>query len=527
MQLSRHTVAARLLFGFGTVLAVLAIVVGVGISKLGALDDVLTLDVDIGTAEIGQVARAIGKAQGASLGMQRLVMSQDPVRRKTEKDGIELKFQNYRDSMDRAKQLMASDTSATDADRKFVKDVEDLAAAAQPLLEKTIKLALANDPAAVDVMLNEAAPKVQQWTDMLGKLRDFEVDKSTKAALEAHATYRSARNILLGVAAAGIVASVILALAIARSIQSQLGGEPTVASDIVRRIADGDLRVRIDIKDNDRSSLLYSMRTMRDKLLSTVAGIREATDNISTASMQIASGNTDLSGRTEEQAASLEETASSMTQLTQTVRQNADNANQANGLASTASKLANTGNEAVQGMVETIGRISSSSSKISEITGVIEGIAFQTNILALNAAVEAARAGEQGRGFAVVATEVRSLAQRSATAAKEIKDLIASSVTMIHDGAGQAEKVSATMLQVNQAIKQVSDIVSEIAAASHEQSEGIEQVNQAINQIDSVTQQNAALVEEAAAAAKSLEDQAGKLKSSVSVFRVSGAEASV
>ncbi|RDK00121.1 chemotaxis protein [Paraburkholderia lacunae] len=260
--------------------------------------------------------------------------------------------------------------------------------------------------------------------------------------------------------------------------------------------------------------------TLMRRVAETVSVVRLTTDSVTTSTREIAAGNLDLSARTEEQAASLEETAASMTQLTETVKQNADNARQANALATSATDMADAGNDSVQAMVGTIGQISSSSSKISEITGVIEGIAFQTNILALNAAVEAARAGEQGRGFAVVASEVRSLAQRSATAAKEIKELISSSVTTIQDGAKQAAEVSATMGQVKQAIKQVSDIVGEIAAASEEQSRGIEQVNQAVGQMDEVTQQNAALVEQAAAAAQSLEEQATRLKEAVSAFKV-------
>ncbi|NML32014.1 methyl-accepting chemotaxis protein [Paraburkholderia antibiotica] len=253
--------------------------------------------------------------------------------------------------------------------------------------------------------------------------------------------------------------------------------------------------------------------------------VRASTDSVSTATREIAAGNLDLSARTEEQAASLEQTAASMTQLTETVKHNADNARQANTLATNAASMAATGNDAVQAMAATIGRISGSSSKISEITGVIEGIAFQTNILALNAAVEAARAGEQGRGFAVVASEVRSLAQRSAAAAKEIKELIGSSVSMIQAGSTQAVEVSTVMGEVTTVIRQVSDIVGEIAAASEEQSRGIEQVNQAVNQMDEVTQQNAALVEEAAAAAQSLEEQAAKLAGVVSAFKVGSGEA--
>ncbi|WP_017234618.1 methyl-accepting chemotaxis protein [Pandoraea sp. B-6] len=261
-----------------------------------------------------------------------------------------------------------------------------------------------------------------------------------------------------------------------------------------------------------------------DKLMrrveATVSAVNVSTESVATATREIAAGNLDLSARTEEQAASLEQTAASMTQLTETVKQNADNARQANVLATNATDIAGTGSNAVQTMVATIERINGSSNKISEITSVIEGIAFQTNILALNAAVEAARAGEQGRGFAVVASEVRSLAQRSASAAKEIKDLISSSVATIQDGSQQAVEVSAAMDEIKSAIKRVTEIVGEIAGASEEQSRGIEQVSQAVTQMDQVTQQNAALVEQAAAATHSLEDQAAKLKTAVSSFRI-------
>ncbi len=261
-----------------------------------------------------------------------------------------------------------------------------------------------------------------------------------------------------------------------------------------------------------------------DKLMrrieETMSAVHLSSDSVATSTREIAAGNLDLSARTEEQAASLEETASSMTQLTETVKQNADNARQANVLATNATDIAGAGSNVVHAMVATIENIHGSSNKISEITGVIEGIAFQTNILALNAAVEAARAGEQGRGFAVVAGEVRSLAQRSASAAKEIKDLIALAVAAIRDGSQQAIGVSTAMDEIKDAINRVSQIVGEIAGASEEQSRGIEQVNQAVNQMDQVTQQNAALVEQAAAAAQSLEDQAAKLKTAVSSFKL-------
>ena len=307
---------------------------------------------------------------------------------------------------------------------------------------------------------------------------------------------------------------------IGRSLLRQLGAEPAYTADVARRIADGDLTVPIDLKRDDQSSLLFTIKTMRDSIASIVGQVRTGTESIVTASGEIASGNLDLSSRTEQQASSLEETASSMEELTSTVRQNADNAQQANQLATSASQLATEGGHVVGQVVSTMDTIKEGSRKIVEIVGIIDGIAFQTNILALNAAVEAARAGEQGRGFAVVAAEVRTLAQRSSSAAKEIKALIDASVQQVETGGGLVNEAGSTMERVVASVKQVADLIGEIAAASHEQSAGIHQVNQAIGQMDQVTQQNAALVEEAASAAESLKEQAVALAQAVSVFKV-------
>ncbi|KQZ98215.1 methyl-accepting chemotaxis protein [Achromobacter sp. Root565] len=291
------------------------------------------------------------------------------------------------------------------------------------------------------------------------------------------------------------------------------------------KIAAGDLTVRVDVNStNEIGALMAAVKRMQESLARTVSAVRRGVDEINVGSREISAGNTDLSSRTEEQAASLEETAASMEQLASTVKQNADNARQANQLAASASDVAERGGSAVSEVVSTMEGISASSRKISEIVSVIDGIAFQTNILALNAAVEAARAGEQGKGFAVVAGEVRSLAQRSAQAAKEIKSLIEDSVSKVGAGSQQVERAGATMQEIVASVKRVTDIMGEISAASDEQSSGIDQVNRAVAQMDEVTQQNAALVEEAAAAAGSLQDQAQRLAEAVAVFKINAGE---
>ncbi|WP_323122590.1 methyl-accepting chemotaxis protein [Burkholderia alba] len=314
-------------------------------------------------------------------------------------------------------------------------------------------------------------------------------------------------------------------LVIIRNVRRSLGGEPDEAAGLAARIALGDLTQPVPVRAGDSTSMMAAMHDMQGRLQATIGGIRHAAESIAAASQQIAAGNNDLSQRTEQQAASLEETAASMEELTATVKQNADNARQASGLANSASEIALKGNDVVSRVIGTMGEINDSSQKIADIIGVIEGIAFQTNILALNAAVEAARAGEQGRGFAVVAGEVRSLAQRSATAAKEIKQLINDSVERVHNGSQLVGQAGTTMSEILQAVRRVTDIMGEIAAASEEQASGITQVGRAVTQMDEVTQQNAALVEEATAAAASLQAQAARLRESVSAFRVGAAVA--
>jgi methyl-accepting chemotaxis protein len=367
-------------------------------------------------------------------------------------------------------------------------------------------------------IINHHAKSGQAVSELLAKDIAINLEQAKLAVDDSEATYHSIFSMAVVLVCAGFAVGVGMCWYLLRAISRPLSR----AVDVANHIAGGRLENNIVIDtQGEFGELLAALRTMDQQLTDTVRGIKVSAESVTVASKEIAAGNIDLSARTEQQAASLEETASSMTQLTETVKQNAENAAQADSLASSASTIAQAGNEAVQAMVGTIDQISTSSGKISEITGLIEGIAFQTNILALNAAVEAARAGEQGRGFAVVASEVRTLAQRSASAAKEIKGLIGDSVAVVQAGSQQAAAVGETMSEVKDAIRRVSEIVAEIAAASAEQSRGIEQVNQAVTQMDEVTQQNAALVEQAAAAAQSLEEQATTLRRAVSVFRLS------
>ena len=329
----------------------------------------------------------------------------------------------------------------------------------------------------------------------------------------------------IALSAAILAALVGVSWVVLRSVRRQLGGDPERASEAMQAVANGHLDIHLGAPP--QGSLLQALQAMVESLRHTVSQVRSATDSINTASVEIASGNQDLSARTEQAASNLQETAASMEQLTSTVRQSADAARQANQLAASAAEIAVRGGQVVGQVVTTMDEINHSSKKISDIIGVIDGIAFQTNILALNAAVEAARAGEQGRGFAVVAGEVRNLAQRSAQAAKEIKGLIGASVDKVETGSRLVADAGQTMSEIVGSVQRVSDIIGEITAAAGEQSDGIGQVNVAVTQLDQMTQQNAALVEESAAAAESLKDQANRLAGVVQVFRLDGMAAQV
>jgi len=386
-------------------------------------------------------------------------------------------------------------------------------------IDQVIELAAKGDKAAAGAkLLSDVRPLQNAVFKDIGASRDLQREMAERLADKAARTTTFGGMLMFGLAALMAGMGVCVGWLLNRSIVGRL----RLAQDAAERVAAGDLTGRIDAGASDEvGELLRSLERMQASLAQVVGGVRQNSESVATASAQIAQGNQDLSGRTEEQASALQQTAATMEQLGATVRSNTDSAMQANQLAQGASTVATRGGEVVGKVVTTMQGINDSSRRIGDIISVIDGIAFQTNILALNAAVEAARAGEQGRGFAVVASEVRSLAQRSAEAAKEIKSLIGRSVEQVEQGTALVDQAGKTMGEIVSSIRRVTDIVAEISAASLEQSSGVQQVGQAISQMDQATQQNAALVEQSAAAAESLKGQAQQLVQAVAVFRLS------
>ncbi|WBS03966.1 methyl-accepting chemotaxis protein [Pseudoduganella sp. SL102] len=377
-------------------------------------------------------------------------------------------------------------------------------------------------PLAKQLIRGESNKLIVALRGQVDKLVKYYGEGGNAAAEFGDQVYNASRAWIAGLLVISVILGTLAALLITRWLVKTLGGEPQYAVELAGRIAAGELNVDVRTRAGDDSSLLFAMKSMRDSLANIVGQVRHSTETIASAAQQVVAGNVDLSSRTEAQASSLEETAASMEELTSTVRHNSDSARQANELAVNASAIAEQGGQVVSQVVERMGSINESAKKISDITGVIDGIAFQTNILALNAAVEAARAGEQGRGFAVVASEVRNLAQRSAAAAREIKELIGDSVDQVEAGTRLVNQAGSTMEEVVVSVRRVTDIMGEITVAGQQQSAGIVQVNEAIAQMDAVTQQNAALVEEATAASHSMQDQASSLARLVSIFTLDG-----
>jgi methyl-accepting chemotaxis protein len=422
--------------------------------------------------------------------------------------------------LDELKEALAK-SQADARERELFDAVERIEARYAPVALDILKLAAdGKREEAIDRMNTDCRPLLAQLIDATKAYMAYVGEGMARESAESEAAVAAQRRVLVGIAIGAVLAALALGWLITRRIVHALGAEPATLGEAARQVALGDLRPVAGADAAGAGSVLASMGTMQQQLVHLIGQVRNSAESIATASAQIAQGNMDLSSRTEEQASALEETAASMEQLGATVRQNANNAREADRLAQDASSVALRGGEVVTQVVATMKDIEDSSRRIADIIGVIDGIAFQTNILALNAAVEAARAGEQGRGFAVVASEVRSLAGRSADAAREIKTLIGASVERVERGTALVDRAGATMGEVVGAIRQVSSVVGEISTASNEQSAGVSQVGEAVSQMDRATQQNAALVEESAAAAESMKTQARQLVEAVAQFRL-------
>ena len=518
-------ISTRLYTGFGLVLLLLIIVTALGINRVQKIDAILTSISDVNNVKQRHAINFRGSVHDRAIALRDVVLASDAAAAKPEIARIETLAANYAQAATPLDQILGNGKDVTDAERTALAAIKASEAAAQPIIAKVIQMRLADDvPGATALLQQQGAAAFTGWLASVNQLIDLEEKMSREQADSASNVARSFFFFMVVLCLGAIAIGMVAAWRISHGLLRQLGGEPDYAAAIAGEIAAGNLAVNIAIQPNDRSSLLHVMRGMRDSLVAIVSQVRAGTQTIATNSREIAAGNLDLSNRTEQQAGSIEETATSMEQLTGTVKQNAEHAIEANELALSASGVAVKGGAVVAQVVQTMAAINDSSKKIVDIIGVIDGIAFQTNILALNAAVEAARAGEQGRGFAVVATEVRSLAQRSSQAAKEIKSLIDDSVERVDTGARLVDEAGATMQDIVDSVKRVTDIMGEISIATREQSSGIEQVNQAIGMMDQVVQQNAALVEESASAAASLEEQASGLSQVVSIFKLDEAQ---
>ena len=512
MHIAHLRVRTRLFAGFGILCAFLILVVVFGTVMLGRINKGTDVIVNNYMPKIEASHAVLTEVNNISIALRNMIISADPADRTAQAADVEKARNAIAATFDKLKAVIVSEEGKT----LLRQSVEYNAQATAAQDELMRRLAAGETEQAASYLKNEYRPLLGEYRKALNGQIAMQKKLAAKAVADAGATYENTLRLMVGLSAAILA----LAAAIAWRITVSITAPVARALAVAETVAAGDLTSRIDVTSRDElGQLLAALKKMNDSLLATVSTVRSGTEMIATASSEVAAGSIDLSSRTEEQASALEETASSMEELTSTVRQNADNARQANTLAGVAANVAERGGQVIRQVVGTMDGINEASKRIGDIIGVIDGIAFQTNILALNAAVEAARAGEQGRGFAVVAGEVRTLAQRSAAAAKDIKLLIDDSTARVGDGSRLVGEAGSTMQEIVGSIRRVADIMAEISAASGEQSAGIEQINQAVVQMDQVTQQNAALVEETSAAADAMRSEAARLAETVAVFR--------
>ena len=521
MRFLNLTIAKRLGLGFGLVALFLLLVIALGLTSMRQIQDRMDEATKVNNVETRLAQTMDLTVTERALALRNLILLKEEKEIQIEVARIAEQEKKYAAAQQKLGEMFAKREGTSSEEKSLLEQIRTQSGLAAPFIQRAAALALEQkQDDAYKLLRYEFRPVQKRWWELLRTLIAVEEKQNNEASSMAEAAYSQARLVMLSIGSLALLTSLLAAVLITRSVTRQLGCEPDEAAAIAGQIASGNLAVPIHPRAGDTHSLLHAMQSMRDSLAQIVQQVHASTETIATAAGQIAMGNLDLSSRTEQQASTLEQTASSMEELTSTVRINTDHARQANGLAESASDVATKGGAVVAQVVDTMAAIDVSARKIVDIIAVIDGIAFQTNILALNAAVEAARAGEQGRGFAVVATEVRNLAQRSAAAAKEIKDLIGDSVDKVQAGNRLVEQAGSTMHEVVASVRRVTGIMSEMMSASQEQSAGIEQINIAVTQMDNVTQQNAALVEEAAAAAQAMQEQVNSLNEVVSVFRV-------
>ena len=518
MNLNQIKIGTRLGVCFGIILLMLLVSTGFGLNRMALMNEQMNEIVKTNNAEINLAIQMRGTVNSRMIALRNIVMLTEDEQIRPEVKRMEDQSIIYADAEAKLVKAFALSDTSTKEEKASLSAISEHAAAAAPVMQKAIDLGRANQNAeAAKVLISELRPIQKKWMEALGVLIDIEEKQNEELITQAEHSYAQTKTLMWTLAIVALLLGASLAWFITRSITQALLQALTFA----KAVAKGDLSNDMSSNSKDEiGELLMALQEMSGSLNQIVTQVRGSSESISIGSREIAAGNLDLSSRTEQQASSLEETASSMEELTSTVKQNAQHAQQADVLARTASGIASKGGNVVAQVVQTMASIHASSNKIVDIIGVIDGIAFQTNILALNAAVEAARAGEQGRGFAVVASEVRNLAQRSAAAAKEIKVLINDSVEQVGSGAKLVDEAGKTMDEVVHSVSRVTEMIGEISTASQEQTAGIEQVNQAIMQMDQVTQQNAALVEEAASNAESLQQQTENLLKAVSIFKL-------